>query len=330
MIGARLLLYNRAYEKNKHRLDYQDRKLCEMEKRGEQGNISEVAESNQFQQQRGADGIAGSINKRGIESRNNQSDQLLGSPVMEQNVRNQETRRMIEKNNGLSTSEYIIESSTFYNDRIEQGTGNMEEGRLGKFDGHQVCIQSCGCNWRVGEIPSLCAQRSTLYSSGNGIRDFSSNKDLCKGNINNSRQSEKQDLSTNNQMRRQQSVPDAGFAITRERDRVDSIGVQEILMDDQREQEQVETGLAICIPGMDVQLSSNGNLVDQREKEGIESICSKIDKASNGIKITKNKKRSKFGWQASIFHSVIQTRRTTSIANKQINGQGGEDIGQDK
>ncbi|KAA6370005.1 MAG: putative reverse transcriptase [Streblomastix strix] len=35
----------------------------------------------------------------------------------------------------------------------------------------------------------------------------------------------------------------------------------------------------------------------------------------------KIKKRGKFGWQAPILNSVIQTRRTTSIANKQVNEQ---------
>ncbi|KAA6341394.1 MAG: hypothetical protein EZS28_052462, partial [Streblomastix strix] len=102
---------------------------------------------------------------------------------------------------------------------------------------------------------------------------------------------------------------------------MDSQRIQEIWMGDQREQKQIEAGLAICVPGMVVQLSTNGDLVDQREKEGIEGDSSKIDKANNGIKAEKDKKRGKFGWQASVFHFIIQTRRTTSIANKQANEQ---------
>ncbi|KAA6357214.1 MAG: hypothetical protein EZS28_047259, partial [Streblomastix strix] len=101
-------------------------------------------------------------------------------------------------------------------------------------------------------------------------------------------------------------------------------------MGDQREQEQVETGLAICIPGMDVQLSNNENIIDQREKEGIESSSSKINKVNNGLKTPKDQKRGKFGWQASIFHSITQTRRTASITNKQINEQSCENNGLDK
>ncbi|KAA6360899.1 MAG: hypothetical protein EZS28_043573 [Streblomastix strix] len=66
-----------------------------------------------------------------------------------------------------------------------------------------------------------------------------------------------------------------------------------------------------------------------RQEEGVESISSKINKANNGIKVSKDKKRGKFGWQALIFHSVIQTRRTASITNNQINEQICESIGLD-
>ncbi|KAA6365581.1 MAG: hypothetical protein EZS28_038891 [Streblomastix strix] len=301
-----------------------------MEKRGEQGNISAVAESKKFQWQQGAGGIAGLINKRGIESRNNQSDQSIGSPTVEQNICNQETGMRIEKNNGLSTIEHIIEFPTFYNERSGQSSQSMKEGRFGMFDGHQICIQSCGGNCGVGEIPSLYTQRSTLYASGNAFRDLNSTEDLCKDNINNNRQSEKQETSSDSELRRRHSVLDAGPVITRERDRVDNIGVQEIWMRDQREQEQVETGLAICILGVDVQFNNNENLADQRESEGIKSTGSKIDKAINGLEITKDQKRGKFDWQASIFHSITQRKRTTSIANKQINEQSGENNGLDK
>ncbi|KAA6338579.1 MAG: hypothetical protein EZS28_052687, partial [Streblomastix strix] len=126
---------------------------------------------------------------------------------------------------------------------------------------------------------------------------------------------------SDSELRRRHSVPDAGLALARERNRIDRVGIQEIWMGDQREQKQIEAGLAICVPGMDVQLSNNGDPIDQREKEGIEGASSKIDKANNGTKSIQDQKRGKFGWQASIFHSVIQTRRTTSIANKQVNEQ---------
>ncbi|KAA6344519.1 MAG: hypothetical protein EZS28_052234 [Streblomastix strix] len=92
-------------------------------------------------------------------------------------------------------------------------------------------------------------------------------------------------------------------------------------MGDQREQEQVEAGIKVCVPVMNVQLNNNENLIDQREKEGIEGASSKIDKTNNRRKSTKDQKRGKIGWQAQVFHSIIQTRRTASIANKQINEQ---------
>ncbi|KAA6377773.1 MAG: hypothetical protein EZS28_026697 [Streblomastix strix] len=111
---------------------------------------------------------------------------------------------------------------------------------------------------------------------------------------------------------------------------MDSERIQEIWMGDQREQKQIGAGLAICVPMVDVQLNNNENLIDQREKEGIVDTSSKIDKTKNGIKALKDKQHGKFGWQASIFHSVIQTRRTTSIANKQVNEQSSENIGLDE
>ncbi|KAA6369041.1 MAG: hypothetical protein EZS28_035432 [Streblomastix strix] len=206
----------------------------------------------------------------------------------------------------------------------------MEEERLGMSVGHQISIQPCGSDRGVGEIPSVYAQRNTLYASGNAFRDLNSIEDLCKDNINNNRQSEKQESSPDSKLCRRHSAPDAGLALARERDRMDSLGIQEIWMGDQRKQKQIEAGLAICVSGMEVQLSNNGDLVDQREKEGIESDSVKIDNVNNGIKTLKDKKRGKFGWQAPIFHSVIQTRRTTSIANKQVNEQSCENARMDK
>ncbi|KAA6391809.1 MAG: hypothetical protein EZS28_012667 [Streblomastix strix] len=101
-------------------------------------------------------------------------------------------------------------------------------------------------------------------------------------------------------------------------------------MGNQREEEQTEAGVTVCIPGMDVQLNNNEDLIDLREKEGIESISLETNKVNNGRKSTKDQRRGKFGWQAQVFHSITQTRRTASIANKQINEQSGESIGMDK
>ncbi|KAA6363912.1 MAG: hypothetical protein EZS28_040559, partial [Streblomastix strix] len=39
-------------------------------------------------------------------------------------------------------------------------------------------------------------------------------------------------------------------------------------MDNQREQEQAETRIAIFVPEIDVQLSGNENSIDQRKEEG--------------------------------------------------------------
>ncbi|KAA6341395.1 MAG: hypothetical protein EZS28_052463, partial [Streblomastix strix] len=127
----------------------------------------------------------GLVHRGGFGLGNNQSNQSTGSSVVEQNVRNQETGRRIEKNNGLSTIECTIESSTFHNERSEQGTGNMEEERLGMSDGHQISLQSCSGDRGIGEVPSDYAQRNTLYASGNAFRDLNSTEDFRKDNTNN-------------------------------------------------------------------------------------------------------------------------------------------------
>ncbi|KAA6325244.1 MAG: hypothetical protein EZS28_054093 [Streblomastix strix] len=129
-----------------------------MEKLGEQDTIGEVAKSNLYQWERGIGGVIGSIDKGRIKSRNNQSDQQIGSFIVEQNICNQEVGRRTEENNGLSTTEYTIEIQIFYNERSEQGIGNMEQGRLSMPIGHQIGVQSCSSNRGVGEIPSLYAQ----------------------------------------------------------------------------------------------------------------------------------------------------------------------------
>ncbi|KAA6356516.1 MAG: hypothetical protein EZS28_047957, partial [Streblomastix strix] len=101
-------------------------------------------------------------------------------------------------------------------------------------------------------------------------------------------------------------------------------------MDNQREQEQAETRIAIFVPGIDVQLSDNENSIDQRQEEGVESTSSQIDKIYYGIKTAKDQKRGKFGRQAQIFHSIVQARWTASIINKQVNEQSSESNGLDK
>ncbi|KAA6399768.1 MAG: hypothetical protein EZS28_004717, partial [Streblomastix strix] len=304
--------------------------LREMEKRREQNNTSKIAESDQFYGQRGVSITTGLVDKGGVGLGNNKSNQLAGSPTVEQNICNQETGRRIEENNGLPTTEYTIESSTFHDERSKQGTRNMEEERLGVSNGHQSSFQSCGGDWRTGEVSSVHAQGNTLYAGWNALWDLNSTEDFCKDNTNNDRQSEEQEPSPDSELCRRHSVPDAGPTLTREGDRMDSVGIQKIWMGDQREQKQSEAGIAICVPGMDVQLSNNGDLANQREKEGIEGINSKIDNINNGVKALKDKKRGKFGWQAPIFHSVIQTRRTTSLANKQVDEQSCENAGMDE
>ncbi|KAA6373723.1 MAG: hypothetical protein EZS28_030750 [Streblomastix strix] len=267
-----------------------------------------MEKSNLFQWELGTDRITGLINKGRIGIRNNQSDQLIGNLTMEQNIRNKETGRRIEENNGLPTIEHTAKIPAFYNERSEQGIGNMEVERLGMSDGHQISAQSCSSNRRIREVPSVYIQGNPLYASGNAIRDLDSTEDLREDNINNNRQSEKQEPSANSKLCRRHSVSDVGSKIIRQGDGVDSRGVQEIWMGDQREEEQAEAGVT----------------------EGIEGASSKTDKANNGRKSTKDQKRGKFGWQAQVFHSIIQTRRIASIANKQINEQSSENNGLDK
>ncbi|KAA6315346.1 MAG: hypothetical protein EZS28_055434, partial [Streblomastix strix] len=199
-----------------------------------------------------------------------------------------------------------VQIRTFLNERSEQGTGDMEQRRLGMTYRHQVSVQSCGNNWGAGEISGFYAQGDTLYASGNAVRNFNSTKDFCKDNINNNRLSEMQEPSANNQLYKRYSVPDAGLSIVRERNKVDSVRIQEIWMGDQREQEQVEAGVTVCVPGIDVQLNNNENLINQRQDERVESTSSKTDKANNGIKTEKDQKLGKFGWQDQVFHSTYR------------------------
>ncbi|KAA6362231.1 MAG: hypothetical protein EZS28_042243, partial [Streblomastix strix] len=304
--------------------------LREMEKPREQGNTSIVEKSNLLQWERGISRVNGLINKRRIGIGNNQSDKLTGNSIVEQNLCNKETGRRIEENNGLSATEYIAKIPTFYNERSEQGTGNVEIKRLGMPDGHQISVQSCSSNGRTGEIPCIHTQRNSLYTSGNAIWNLDSTENFCKDDINSNRQGEEQESSSHNKLRRRHSISNEGSGIISGGDIVDSRGVQEIWMGNQREEEQTETGVTVCIPGMDVQFNNNEDLIDQREKEGIEGTSLKTDKANNGRKNTKDQKRGKFGWQAQVFHSIIQTRRTASIANKQVNEQSSESVGMDK
>ncbi|KAA6377774.1 MAG: hypothetical protein EZS28_026698 [Streblomastix strix] len=170
------------------------------EKRREQDNTNAIAESNQFQQQRGISATIGLIDKGRVESGNNQSDQLTGNSTMEQNICNQETGRRIENNNGLSTTEHTTEIPTFYNERLEQSIGNMEEERLGMFDGYQISIQPCNSNRGVGEIPSVYARGNTLYEGGNAFLNLNSTEDFRKDYTNNNRQSEKQESSPDSEL----------------------------------------------------------------------------------------------------------------------------------
>ncbi|KAA6367604.1 MAG: hypothetical protein EZS28_036868 [Streblomastix strix] len=263
--------------------------LREMEKPREQGNSSIVEKSNLFQWERGIGRVNGLNNKGRIGIRNNQSNELIGNSIVEQNICNKETGRRIEENNGQSAVEYIAKIPTFYNERSEYGTGNVEIKRLGMPDGHQISVQSCSSNGRTGEIPCIHTQRSSLYASGNAIWDLDSTEDFRKDNINSNRQDEEQESSSYNKLRRRHSISNEGSGITWEGNGVDSRGIYEIWMDNQREEEQAETGVTVCIPGVDVQFNNNEDLIDQREKEGIESTSSKTDKVNNGRKSTKIK-----------------------------------------
>ncbi|KAA6362365.1 MAG: hypothetical protein EZS28_042107, partial [Streblomastix strix] len=111
--------------------------LREMEMFEEQGNISAIAKSNLIQPEQGVSATIGLIDKRRIESRNNQSDQLIGSLTVEQDFCNQEAERKIKENHGLSTTKHTVQLRTFQNERSEQGTGDMEQRRLGMPYRHQ-------------------------------------------------------------------------------------------------------------------------------------------------------------------------------------------------
>ncbi|KAA6311609.1 MAG: hypothetical protein EZS28_056092, partial [Streblomastix strix] len=124
----------------------------------------------------------------------------IGNLIVEQNFCNKETERRIEENNRLSAVEHTAKISAFYNKRSKQDVGNMEEKRLGMFDGHQISVQSCGSNWGIGEIPSIYAQRSSLYASGNAILNLDGTENLRKDNINKNRQSEKQESSSDSEL----------------------------------------------------------------------------------------------------------------------------------
>ncbi|KAA6368568.1 MAG: hypothetical protein EZS28_035905, partial [Streblomastix strix] len=214
-------------QKNKYGQDNQNRILCEIEKLKEQGNIGMVTKSNLFQWQRGIGGVTGSIDKGRIESRKNQSNLLTGSPIVEQNVCHQELGRRIYENNGLPTTKHSIEIAAFKNKQLEQAI----TGELDKY--------------------LVFTHIDSLHTSGNVNWNLGSTEDLCKDNINNNRQSEKQKSSMNHQLRGQHSISDAGLSVDEERNRVDTGGVSEIWMRNQRKQELVETRLSNCVLGID-------------------------------------------------------------------------------
>ncbi|KAA6308575.1 MAG: hypothetical protein EZS28_056661, partial [Streblomastix strix] len=159
--------------------------------------------------------------------------------------------RRIEENNGLSTAEHTIEIPTFYNERSEQGPENKEERRLGMLDGYQIGVQPQDSNQRIGEIPGLYAQWYSLYAGQNAIHNLDNSENLCKDNININRQSKKRGSSSDSKLCRRHSASDVGSVIVGQRNRVDCIEVQEIWIGDQREQEQVEARITICVPEID-------------------------------------------------------------------------------
>ncbi|KAA6371349.1 MAG: hypothetical protein EZS28_033125, partial [Streblomastix strix] len=311
MIGARLLLYTKAYEKIN--MDKTIKIGCYARWKSEESRMI----------------IAGQrriIKFTGNEEQAQQLDQLIQEEL------NQGLIRVFNQ------QEVLLWNRTF---AIKKPGGGLRRIMDCRPLNTQLKVQHFTMNdlnkvleiWKKNDwaqVPCVFAQRNTLYASGNGLRDLNSTEDFRKDNINNKRQSEKQESSSDSELCRRHSVPDVGSALARGRDKMDSVGIQEIWMGDQREQEHIVAGLAICVPGMEVQFSNNGDLVDQQEKEGIGNVSPKIDKTNNGIKATKDKKRGKFGWQASIFHPIIQTRRTTSIANKQVNEQSSENVGLDE
>ncbi|KAA6367177.1 MAG: hypothetical protein EZS28_037296 [Streblomastix strix] len=198
-----------------------------MEKSGEQDDIDAVAKSNLFQGERGISGVIEQIDKGSIESGDNQSDQLIESLTMEQNICKQEVGRRIEKINGLPTIEHTIEIPTFYNERSEQG---------------------------IGEISGLYAQVDVLYESGNAFQNLDSTEDFRKDNLNNNRQSEKQEFSRNNQLHGRCSVLNVGSIFVEEKIGKYCGRVSQLWMGDKQVQEQAEPGIQICISGMDVSL----------------------------------------------------------------------------
>ncbi|KAA6383939.1 MAG: hypothetical protein EZS28_020536 [Streblomastix strix] len=237
-----------------------------MEKSREQGNISVAEESNLFQWERGTGRVTGLVNKGRVRIKNNQSDQLTINLIMEQNICNKETGRRIEENNGLLTVEHTAKILAFYNERPEQGIGNMEVKRLGMSDGHQISVQSCDSNWRIGEIPRIYTQRSSLYASENTFRDLNNTGNLCKDNQNKNGWSEKLVSSKNYQQLNRHSVSDAGSTQVEERNRVANRGVQEIWMGDQRVYEQAEAQIAIYVHEMLKKIAVRENEFGESEK----------------------------------------------------------------
>ncbi|KAA6385975.1 MAG: hypothetical protein EZS28_018501 [Streblomastix strix] len=195
------------------------------------------------------------------------AEEKVGELLAPISYRYKGTGRRTDENNGLYTTERTIESSTFHNERPEQGTGNMEEERLGMFDGYQICIQSCSGDRGVGELPSVHAQGNTQYASWNAFRDLNSTEGLCKDNIIKNCQSEKQESSSDSKLHGRQSVPDAGPAITRERDKMDIAGIQEIWLGNQRKQQKDEAKTATYVPGIDGTTSIANKQINEQSGE---------------------------------------------------------------
>ncbi|KAA6363101.1 MAG: hypothetical protein EZS28_041372 [Streblomastix strix] len=75
-----------------------------------------------------------------------------------------ETGKKIEKNNGLLTTQYLAEITTFLDERFEQSIGNVDERGLSMSVGHQISVQLRFRDREIGQIPNFYTHREIHYA----------------------------------------------------------------------------------------------------------------------------------------------------------------------
>ncbi|KAA6373835.1 MAG: hypothetical protein EZS28_030638, partial [Streblomastix strix] len=173
---------------------------------------------------------------------------------VEQNICNMETGKRIEENNGLLIAQRPIEIKTFLDERLEQTFNHVAV--IGQLDKYLAFTHRWIHYMQVGMPFWISITPRTFAKTIYIIID--------------------------------------DLTVVEQRNGMDYGGVSEIWMGDQREQQQTEPEIAICVLKRNVQLANNENLVVWRQEEGIKGVCLKIKKVDNGSNVAKDQRGCKF------------------------------------